>query len=383
MQRYAAKSIGPGRHPFAALPLYVGFAATGVGVALPGVSLPVMLQRWGLSDAQGGRLFLCAWLGSSVGALLVRGSLQRTLLTGCGLIVCGASALGFGTGTALHADVWMFLYGAGLGLVMTSISLIHQASAARRSGRGLIRLNLAWALGAFACPALAKRALAASDLRPVLGGLAAIFACVGLWCATSHVCRGVRTTMEWAAGWGGLVTLPFPLILMISLITGIEASAGGWLSTYAWRNNDGLGTVVAAPTCFWAGLLLSRVVWSLSTADIEVATVRGSAGLMTLAVTVLLLLPSAKGLVISAFCLGFGIGPVYPLLLDFVLRRTRGGPIFFLAGVGSACLPWLTGVVSSSAGSLRTGLLVPACGTLLLFTLAMGSTLVRGSSVES
>jgi hypothetical protein len=36
-----------------ALPLYLAFAATGVGVALPGVLLPVLLTQWqyGMSKA--------------------------------------------------------------------------------------------------------------------------------------------------------------------------------------------------------------------------------------------------------------------------------------------------------------------------------------------
>ena len=39
--------------------LYLGFAATGVGVALPGALLPLLLRRWSLSDARGGLLLFC------------------------------------------------------------------------------------------------------------------------------------------------------------------------------------------------------------------------------------------------------------------------------------------------------------------------------------
>ena len=42
----------------------------------------MMLQRWHLQDEQGGRLFLLAWIGSSLGALLVRGSMRTVLLCG-------------------------------------------------------------------------------------------------------------------------------------------------------------------------------------------------------------------------------------------------------------------------------------------------------------
>jgi fucose permease len=58
------------------------------------------------------------------------------------------------------------------------------------------------------------------------------------------------------------------------------------------------------------------------------------------------------------------------LLLAWALRLYRGGAIFFLAGVGSALLPWLTGLVSTRAHSLRVGFSVPMLGTLILFALA-------------
>ena len=89
--------------PLATLPLYLGFAATGVGVALPGALLPVMLQRWHLQDEQGGRLFLLAWIGSSLGALLVRGSCAL-LLCGSVAVTLGAVGLSFCAGPSRYVD---------------------------------------------------------------------------------------------------------------------------------------------------------------------------------------------------------------------------------------------------------------------------------------
>jgi hypothetical protein len=221
------------------VPLYLGFIGTGVGVALPGASLPAMLLRWRMTDAQGGRLFLFAWIGSSVGALIVQGSLRRTLFTGCAAIAAGALGLGFGSGAAVQAEAWMLLYGAGLGLAMTSISLIQQASSGERSGPELIRLNLLWALGAFVCPTLAEHALAVGDLRPLLVGLALTFVGLGLWCAVVRAPEEIRTETKTLRGWTALARVPLPLIVMTMLITGIEASAGGWLATYARRNGEG------------------------------------------------------------------------------------------------------------------------------------------------
>jgi fucose permease len=133
--------------------------------------------------------------------------------------------------------------------------------------------------------------------------------------------------------------------------------------------------VVAAPTCLWAGLLLSRLFWSVRERAEPAGVMRASIALMAAAAVLLVLRPESLAVAVGALGLGFGIGPVYPLLLDTVLRYTRGGPIFFLAGVGSACLPWLTGTFSSANGSLRIGLLVPTCASVLLLLLAFASPL--------
>ncbi len=79
---------------------------------MPGALLPVMLLRWHLRDEQGGRLFLLAWIGSSLGALLVRGSLRTAMLVGSIAIAVGAAGLAFCEGYG--ADLWIALYGLGL-----------------------------------------------------------------------------------------------------------------------------------------------------------------------------------------------------------------------------------------------------------------------------
>jgi fucose permease len=162
--------------------------------------------------------------------------------------------------------------------------------------------------------------------------------------------------------------VPARLILMISLITGIEASAGGWLTTYAAREGHHLGAIVAAPSCFWAGLVCSRTVWSVRNAAFAERTlVRASLVLMAAASSVLFAAStSTLALLASACLLGFGIGPVYPLLLSWALPFHRGGPIFFLAGIGSASLPWITGMVSTHWRSLHVGFSVPLTASALM-----------------
>jgi FHS family glucose/mannose:H+ symporter-like MFS transporter len=364
-----ARSSRRGSRALISAPLYLGFAATGVGVALPGALLPAMLLRWHLGDEQGGRLFLLAWMGSSFGALLVRGSLRRTLLAGSIGVALGATGLGFCEGHG--ADAWMALYGLGLGVTMTSISLVRQWTSGG-SGTELVRLNLLWAIGACACPSLTIGALTGGHIGPVFCGLALCFVLLAGWTFSQPDLTieevGTRTAQPWTV----FRKVPPGLILMTLLITGIEASAGGWLATYARREGHAIAEVIAAPTCFWAGLLLSRLFWSLCDRWLTHDwTVRGSVALMAGASLLLIATGSGLMLLVAAFCLGFGIGPTYPLLLAWALRFQRGGAIFFLAGVGSACLPWLTGLVSAERHSLRLGLAVPMIATMVMVTMSL------------
>jgi fucose permease len=66
---------------------------------------------------------------------------------------------------------------------------------------------------------------------------------------------------------------------------------------------------------------------------------------------------------------GLSIGPLYPLLLSFILERAPRGWIFAVAGLGSALLPWLTGMLSAHYGSLRYGLIMPFAAALLMIAL--------------
>jgi fucose permease len=363
----------------ASIPLYLGFAATGVGVALPGALLPALLLHWHLGDEQGGRLFLMAWIGSSLGALLVGRSLRKSLLFGSMAVAGGA--LGLAICPAAAAYLCIALYGLGLGLTMTSMSLICQRQSGG-SGTVLLRLNLLWAVGACACPSLTARALRDGDIRPVLFGLAFCFVLLMTWTLFQPDLPaepGVKIFRPWEI----FRNVPIGLILMTLLVPGIEASAGGWLTTYAKRGGHGIAEAIAAPSCFWAGLLLSRLFWSVCHRwRSHVWTVRASVALMAAASVLLVASGSGLPILIASFCLGCGIGPVYPLLLAWALRFPQSSPIFFLAGVGASSLPWLTGLVSAERHSLRVGLAVPMAATMLLAAMSLALPLSRWSSED-
>jgi FHS family glucose/mannose:H+ symporter-like MFS transporter len=365
------------------LPLYIGFAATGICCALPGALLPSLLLRWRLDDRHGGQLFFVFWMGASLGALMVQRSLRRSIATGC-LLIVGATWVLAMVGGRLASPL-MFLFGLGLGVTMTSMSLLRQQEKPHARSVELLRLNLMWALGACASPVLMTHALRVGDPRTVLLAAGGFFALFCLW-----VVGGVSGAARLDGGgrfslpsWRVFGKVPLSLVAMTMLATGIEASGGAWLATYAQRAEHVLALTIAAPTLLWAGLLCSRLVGSLMGAE-ELSWRRAPAMMLLVAIATVLLVTQVHGAALlgTSFLLGFGLGPLYPILLARTMMFYQGGEIFFLAGVSSAVMPWLTGAMSKRYVSLHAGLVVPAAGAVALLLLGLRSRL-RDSKADA
>jgi FHS family glucose/mannose:H+ symporter-like MFS transporter len=361
-----------------AVVVYLGFAATGVGMALPGSVLPALLSQWSLADRQAGLLFFLGWSGSSLGALLVQASRVRSLALGNMLAALGAFGMSYSSRWSCFFS--MAVYGIGLGMTMTSTSLLQSARNADRRGAELNRLNLVWALGACVCPSLAAHSLRVASARVIFCGLGLFFFLMSLWMLVFE--RETKTRFgpdqrvnDLASGrqkWS-LALWPISLVIVILLPTGIESSMGGWIAAYVQRTHETIATTVTAGSCFWVGLMLSRTIASTLLLVRRSERLVLSQSLCTVVGGALLLIASKAsiGILVGVFLVGFGLGPVYPLLLAIALQYSENTAIFFVAGVGSAFFPWLTGVVSSSTSSLRTGLLVPLGASVLMLILGL------------
>ena len=354
---------------------------TGVSVALPGALLPLLLRRWSIGDARGGLLLFCFFIASTSGALLSRGIMNRSVARGAALAAVGAAWLGLASrGWGFAA---MAVYGLGLGIAMTSTSLLVSRRYPAERRTELMRLNLLWATGACAGPwlGLGGHALgsALSTSRPlhVLAGLAIFFAAWAAWMWTMEGEGAVRApdtlvSASSAARWA-MLTLPLPLLVILFAATGVESSTGGWLAAYTQRLGESARTTIGAATAFWAGLLSARLVHSLrQTARLnDRGVLTASATLMAAGLFVLIGGHAGITSVVAAFAVGFGTGPMYPLALTLALRRTESVGIFVLAGAGSAMLPLATGALSGWVHSLAAGLCIPLAAASIMAVLSL------------
>jgi MFS transporter, FHS family, glucose/mannose:H+ symporter len=358
--------------------LYFGFAGTGLGMSLPGSVLPALLQRWSLQDNQAGFFFFMGWMGTSLGALLLLRSRARSLVLGNFLVAAGA--LGMAFGSRMSCFLFMAVYGVGLGMAMTSVSLLQFGRNPSHRGLELNRLNLIWALGACVGPSLAAHSLRVASVCALFCAVSIFFVLFCLWAVVAE--RDPVPTLvsprapqhKWAvAAW------PLFMLIVIFLPTGIEASMGAWIAAYVQRTHEMISTTVTAGSCFWIGLMLSRTLSSflLVMRRLERFVLVQSLATVVIGTLLLISTTASLGILPGVFMVGFGLGPVYPLILARALQYSEGTVIFFIAGLGSAFLPWLTGIVSTATSSLRLGLLVPVFASTLM--LGLGLRVVAGS----
>ncbi len=377
-----ASKASPGnlRESSATALLYFLFASTGATIVIPGTLLPSLLLRWRLNDAQAGLLFFCFFVGSSAGALLSRGRLSWSIVRGTILTAAGIALLSLAS--RLGAFAAMLLFGAGLGISMTSVSLFQSRRRPDIRVAEMTRLNLIWAVGAVSGPALLLHGVARWNLNVVLWAAAAEFLlCAAIAIITLPSSEPPRPDAALPMEQMSLREAPWKLLAMVPLATGLEAGIGAWLAAYSRREGMLLAATISTVTCFWLGLLLSRLVQSIPgfAARFQRDTLRLSPVLM-IAGTALLLVLAHNQLAVAAGALlaGLGVGPLYPLILGLVLDRGEARNLVFLAGgVGSSTLPLLTGILSDRTGSLTIGLTLPLAASIAMALLAIDATRLR------
>jgi MFS transporter, FHS family, glucose/mannose:H+ symporter len=363
-------------------PVFFYFFAAGIATVMLGPLLPTFIQHWQIQDAQAGTLFTADFVGQLCGAWIAARNLRASLLYGSALTAVGCAALSwldFGS-----AHIALFCIGVGLGTGLTAGNIIAGTTVPSARARLLAILNVAWGLGAIACPVL-LRITGSDGMRRFLLATAILFVISSLFSIAipPRPSGDAGTSSQPVSGQPltdrRMPLPPLPLLAFAAamfLYVGVENSLGGWLPTYAVRTHPSLQASSIA-IYFWVAELVGRLLVA------ALMFLLGEQALYRLCLTLLILTEallcvsahiSANGILALTILGGFALAPVFPLLVSFMLARTgnhkRLGPLFASASVGGAVLPWITGVCSTQFNNLRAGLVVPAIGAALLLFLS-------------
>ena len=349
---------------------------TGIGLTLLGSGLPALAALWRLDDASSGRLLLAVFAGSAVGALLVRSPLHRTLAAGMAMIATGMAGLALSHG---HGLFFLFLlFGTGLGLAMTSNSVLTGDRYRERRAAMLTLLNFSWSAGAAISPFAVHLVIQHAGVDGLFWYMAAAGALSTILALCLRDRRTVaaqevsRRTAVAAVQSSKRVVVFFGIFGL--LYCGTEAALGGWVLTYVHRLHF---QVSAAPplaaSCFWLSLLVGRAIAPALLLRIREEVVLAVALVCAfVGVAALLTLHSFPAVMLSAAVAGLSMAPIFPICVSIFMALTSDPAqtrwMFAVAGLGSATLPWATGQLAAGTGSLHTGLLVPllALGLMLL-----------------
>jgi fucose permease len=350
--------------------LHPAFALTGILHAAGGPLLPSLAAGLHLSDSQSGVLFLLYFAGTSIGALLCIRSYAKITAAGFLLAAAASCAVAFAPATF----IWplFLLFGIGVGVPMSAISMIAGRRFGNRSAAPLTLLNFSWSLGALAAPLLVAALLLRHTYSlayvafAVAAAIAAV-ACLVLLQDGHSSCNPVRPASRPAV---------LRWIMLIAALTflevGVENTSVTWLATYALRTSAaGSAHAAASSSIYWIGFMASRALasWVLTRiAPLRILTCAVLAGILGSAA--LILHPGAVGRGVGMAVLGAALAPIFPLLLAQFFARVSNTSqarwVLACCGFGGSVLPWITGLISSRTGSLQAGLLVIPAALLLV-----------------
>jgi MFS transporter, FHS family, glucose/mannose:H+ symporter len=387
--------------------LHVGFVAAGMATTLLGPVLPALSQRWGVSDALIGLAFTVQFLGTVTmsalsSALVIRLGGGRVMVAGFVLLAVGIGGLTVAPWEAGLAAI--LCYGLGLGLVLPTTNVLIAAASPGREASAVSLVNVSWSGGAVAWPVLVAYAGGGQRFGLPLAVLALVMAMMAsrLVLTVRHGAADVYTPVSSALasrafGRGGeppalppdrsheMAILVATFSAMLFFYAGVESAIGGWVAEHVRRiEGNGAGRLwTIAPMVFWAALALGRLLTPL--------VLRGLAEPRVLVVALVVVLAASAGLtlaasvpdaLVAAAVAGLALGPVFPITfvdLSQTLGPTRPGvvgPVYAMATIGSAVLPWLVGFCSTRFGTLRAGFMVSVVSAIAMIALT-GSRLMR------
>ena len=357
--------------------LHAAFGLTGVLHAIGGALLPAIAASFGLSDSRSGTLFLCYYIGTPLGALVCVGRLVRMLTAG--FLLTAAVCWGIAAGSPGVLPVLFFAMGVGVGIPMTAVSMYAGRAFAGATAAPLTLLNFTWSAGALAAPLLAARVLTGHGWRTAYGlltvaaAVAAVACWVGLQEPPEDAAVGV-SQHEAGSGmgqWGVVVLFAFLTFLEV----GIENTTATWMASYAMRAaSTGAAKAAASSSLYWCGFLASRGLSALLLTRMNAMRVL-SVMVIAALIAAVVLVGFVGAAPVAMLLLGAALAPIFPLLISRFFARAQVGRlrwVLSVAGFGGSVLPWVTGLVSSSANSLRLGLCtVPAALAVMICLLPL------------
>lgn len=355
---------------------------------LKGATLPALLSELNFSDAQGGAIFLWAYLGF-LGASLLIGVLsdlagnRTVVVTAAACVILGALGYSLSRQFGLLA-LSMAILGLGLGAIDMSGNLLIVSYYTQNKGRYLNLMAFFHGLSSAMAPYYAGLLLAASipwrqvyQFPLIIVGLTLV---LGLFAPFPKPAVVQKSSIDFHA-LGKVIFQPgmgWMFVLMILYVSS-EIGVASWLVIYMQRIHQ-LGVTQSAGvlSVYFLGLMFGRL---LGTLFVERVGYLRSILIVSVASTACLVIglfgPGLSYWFLPLTGLFFAI--IFPTLTAEATGRTKEnvgtlmGLLFAFCGLGGAIGPWLIGMISNSFG-IQAGFsvnLITTAGMILCTYFAM------------
>lgn len=375
------ETITESENKFIRIFLYLSFILIGIINTFLGPILPFLYAKWQLNDVQAGYFLAAQGLGALTGTLAVSflyGKFTSRLILAAGFVFIVFSLLG------LSSAIWeiglfsSFSSGLGLGVTIPTATLIVSQTAGKNRAPAINLLNFFWALGAVSSPMLFFGLSSQSQLNYffLVIAFAGIFFLAFLFKLKNVRIVSSKEKSELSAREKlGILFSVWLFVVTVFLQIGIESSFTGWLPTFAKRITLS-DWWLFAPTVYWAGFLLSRLLSGFYLRRIGESLAILFGLLLVIGGQLILLLTEQIGISsFGAFIVGFGTAPVFPTTIAVLSGKFEKkapellGYMFLLSGLSSMTFSWMIGYAASITGELKSALFIPLLCSLTLFLL--------------
>jgi fucose permease len=359
------------QHRAALALLHVGFLLSGIVNALLGPLLPILQSRFHATDAELGTLFVAQFAGASLGGLVSQWRPRVSIVGGYALVAVGLVALAVSPWSAVVLTVFVFGFGLGAAIPATNMTVAYAESDRRAASLNI--LNLIWGAGATGSALIVAVLMRYLHFSGTLVSIAAAATAIAIALLFSRIPATYPAeesrSSDSSHATGRMLLYCFLLFLYI----GVEGCVGGWAGQYAESMASRRIYVTASLVTFWGAILAGRAVAAIVLRYISESRLF-RVSLLTTGAGLILFFAAKTGVVVvlASLIAGLGLAPIFALQLSLMSRYAESasvhipGWLFSLGSMGGGALPWLFGVTSSAAGSLRLGFFVPALGTITL-----------------
>ncbi|UCH61982.1 MAG: MFS transporter [Fidelibacterota bacterium] len=339
----------------------LGLLVFGIVMTVMGAILPSVLDKFEVSKASAGSLFVLMSFGIMIGSLVFgpivdRFGYQYLLIAGAGLILLGLEGIAFSPYFHL-LRLSAFFVGFGGGIINGGgNALVADISEEGRSA-GLSLLGVFYGIGAISVPLILGSLL---ELRSYETILAVVGLAVGLPLLYFVIIRFPIPKQDRGfpirEGVGLLKKGPLLLFGFILFFqSGMEITVGGWSA--AFFNEElaiGTGQSVLYLSFYWIGMIVARLILGIILKQISPALVLRISLAIAFTGSLLMLFSTGVGLaLIGLLLIGAGFAASYPVILGYIGDQypTLSGTAFSIALVialaGGMILPYLAGIIGN------------------------------------